>query len=138
MEVAFYTMANAYEAVVYIASEDADLKTKAANMKAKFAQYETNRDDLEAALKAGHRKLAAAKQAAEDTARDNANKASIPAAISASAANATTAAAAGPTSGVSSVYYEALKPKTLLSTDCRPDVYLEWKQSLAQFILPGK
>ena len=33
MEVAFYTMANAYEAVVYIASEDADLKTKATSMK---------------------------------------------------------------------------------------------------------
>ena len=35
MEVAFYAMANAYEAVVYIAREDADLKTKAASMKAK-------------------------------------------------------------------------------------------------------
>ena len=37
MEVAFYAMANAYEAVVYIAGEDADLKTKAASTKAKFA-----------------------------------------------------------------------------------------------------
>ena len=101
-------MANAYEAVVYIAGEDTDLKTKAASMKAKFAQYETSRDDLEGALKIGYRRLAAAKQTAEDVARDDTNKASIQAAISVSAANAATTAAAGPTQGVSSINCEAL------------------------------
>ena len=39
MEVAFYAITNAFEAVVCIAGDNTDLKTKAAGMKAKFAQY---------------------------------------------------------------------------------------------------
>ena len=130
MEVAFIAMSNMYEAAVYLAGEDPDLMEKASKMMWKFAGYDKKRDDLERVLKTGYKKLNAAKDLAASKARDDAAKASLKAAISAQASSSATAAAATATPTISAVYCEALKPKTQLSTECRPEVYQEWKSSI--------
>ena len=115
-----------YEWAHVLAGEDATLKSKADKMIAKCNEYDADRVAIESRLKGGMKALRTKKAKQEEEDRKATAKANAEAAANAAAS----AAAPDPTPDVASVYCEALKPKTQLSTDCRPDVYMEWKTSL--------
>ena len=130
MEVTFAAMANSYEMAAYVAGEVPELQEKATKMMSKFSSYEAERDLLESRLKEGFKRLRTCKDHAEAKARTDAATASINAAARVTSSAQATAGAAAPTPDISAVYCEALRPKTQLSTECKPEVYAEWKSSI--------
>ena len=99
-----------------------------ARAEGKGSQHE--RDQLEKHLKEGFKKLQSGIEVAEAKAREDSAMVSMTAAGKVAQSSGDAAAAAMATPELSGAYYEALKPKTMLSTECKPKVNAEGKSSI--------
>lgn len=122
MEVAFAPMANAYDMLGLLAGTNDAPKENVQKKMLKFSSYEGEGDELEALLKNGFKRLRASKEIAEAKARTDKAAASAAAAAQATASAGAKAEAAATTPDISAVYCQALKPKSQLSTECKPKV----------------
>ena len=130
MEVAFNGMSSGYEIAPILAGENDDLKKKAEKMITRLKEYEQERANVESRLKGALKALRAIQAAAEADARDATAKATAREAARLASLASATAGTPPAAPDISVAYCEALKPKTQLSAECRPDVYDEWLSSV--------